>query len=206
MFENGTFHFLNLQYIFYRIYTLFVGEPTIPGVEGGVSGSTGAGGLFSSPMLQEFFVLLSIFAVFLTILFFCMALYAAVRLHEVLQKNKFVLPIAPPDASRPPKRDQWEEVLKHVSSENPSDWKLAVLEADGILDELTFALKLPGDTLGERLKNAVPGDFKTLNDAWEGHKVRNQVAHEGLSFVLTKREARAAIEHFERVFKEFKLI
>lgn len=190
------FHYLNLQYLFYRIYTLLI-DTSAPG------GNPSVGGITVSPEVAQFLVLLTILAVFLAILFLCAALYAAIRLEEIMKRTKFRLPEVSVDANRPPKKEEWDQVIKHVSSENPSDWKLAVLEADGMLDELTLALQIPGDTLGERLKNA---NFKSIDDAWEAHKTRNQVAHEGLSFMLTKREARVAVERFGNVLREFKLI
>jgi hypothetical protein len=64
------------------------------------------------------------------------------------------------------------------------------------------AMRYPGENLGERLKNVEPSDFLTLEDAWEAHKVRNQVAHQS-GFTLTRREARRVVELYERVFREF---
>ncbi len=101
---------------------------------------------------------------------------------------------------------KWRMVLKHMSSKNPSDWKIALIEADTILDALVERAGFPGATLGERLKNADRGVFKTLNFAWEAHKVRNRIAHEGSNFVLSERDAKKAISEYEEVFREFDYI
>jgi hypothetical protein len=101
---------------------------------------------------------------------------------------------------------KWRMVLKHMASHNPSDWKLAIIEADTILDALVERSGFPGTTLGERLKNADRGVFSTLDFAWEAHKVRNRIAHEGLNFVLTERDAKKTIREYEEVFREFKYI
>jgi hypothetical protein len=61
-----------------------------------------------------------------------------------------------------------------------------------------------GNTLGDKLKQATRGDFKTLDAAWEAHRVRNQIAHEGSDFILTKHEAKRVIALYETVFEEFK--
>ncbi|MES2953586.1 MAG: hypothetical protein V4674_03440 [Patescibacteria group bacterium] len=187
------FRFLNLQYLFYRIYS-WVFEP-VSGIPSG-----------SSLVFSQFLVLLRLFCIFLGGAFLVGLVYALIKLREVRKKSSFVVPTLTPDEERPPRQGQWEEVKKHAGSENPSDWKLAILEADTILDELLRSLAIPGETVGEKLKNVVPGDFRTLDDAWEAHKVRNKIAHEGLNFGLTKREARLAIDRFERVFLEFGLI
>ena len=117
-----------------------------------------------------------------------------------------------PDNAQPHEVDEkegsskWRMVLKHASSKNPSDWKLAIIEADTILDALVERAGFPGDTLGERLKNADKGMFQTLDYAWEAHKIRNRIAHEGSNFVLSERDAEKTISQYEEVFKEFQYI
>lgn len=119
---------------------------------------------------------------------------------------------ATPDNSLPHEVDEkegsskWRMVLKHMNSKNPSDWKLAIIEADTILDALVERAGFPGETLGERLKNADRGVFQTLDFAWESHKVRNRIAHEGSNFVLSERDAKKTIQQCEEVFKEFQYI
>ena len=97
-------------------------------------------------------------------------------------------------------------VQKHLHSENESDWRLAVLEADVLLDEMVTGMGYHGDSLGEKLKGIEKSDFLTLDEAWEAHTVRNKIAHEGASFVLTEREAKRIGKLYENVFKEFHYI
>ena len=104
------------------------------------------------------------------------------------------------------KNSQWEKVVSHVNSENQNDWRQGIMEADIMLDDLLGELGLVGDNMGEKLKSVNRGDFKTIDNAWEAHKVRNNIAHEGLSFGLTHREAKRVISLYKSVFDEFKLI
>ncbi len=101
---------------------------------------------------------------------------------------------------------RWRTVLKHSNSNYPSDWKLAIIEADTLLDTLVERTGFPGATLGERLKNADPGVFRTLRYASEAHAVRNRIAHEGSAFTLSEREAKKTIRLYEEVFREFDYI
>ncbi len=98
---------------------------------------------------------------------------------------------------------RWENALKHVDSDNPNDWKQAIMEADIILDDLLTKLGYKGETIGEKLKRINPGDMKSMNEAWEAHKVRNQIAHEGSNFSLNQIEARRVIHMYKKVFEEF---
>lgn len=101
--------------------------------------------------------------------------------------------------------EKWEKIIKLSESENSSDWRLAIIEADIILDELLEKLQLPGETMGEKLKAVEKSDFLTIESAWEAHKARNMIAHEG-DFILSQRETRRIISLYEAVFKEFYLI
>ncbi len=101
---------------------------------------------------------------------------------------------------------KWEHVKLHMSSTNENDWRLAIIEADIMLADLLGTMSLMGDSIGEKLKSVDKADFRTLNLAWEAHKVRNEIAHSGSDFHVTEREARRVISLYEEVFKEFKFI
>ncbi|MEX0918521.1 MAG: hypothetical protein WDZ85_00935 [Candidatus Paceibacterota bacterium] len=103
------------------------------------------------------------------------------------------------------KNADWEKILAYLELDNPSDWKLAIIEADVMLDKLVSRMGYPGNNLGERLKTIEPSDFLTLQDAWEAHKARNAIAHEA-SYQLSHHEARRVIGLFKRVFEEFYFI
>ncbi len=100
------------------------------------------------------------------------------------------------------KSNRLDDVLTHISSANPNDWKLAIIEADIILDEALKQYGYAGNSLGERLKSISTSQLSTLNEAWEAHKVRNRIAHEGADFVLTRRIADETIDRYRRVFNE----
>lgn len=87
-----------------------------------------------------------------------------------------------------------------MSSSNSSDWKVAILEADNILDEITKRMGYTGETLGERMKVISATDFPYLEEAWEAHKVRNQLAHKGTEYTLARSDAEHVINIYYRIF------
>lgn len=99
--------------------------------------------------------------------------------------------------------EKWKEVKKHMESSNQADWRLAILEADIMLYDMLDQMGYEGDSIAEKLKKVEPASFNTLDEAWRAHKVRNIIAHEGGSYVLSRNEAERAIRQFETVFKEF---
>ena len=101
-----------------------------------------------------------------------------------------------------PKNSRIQDMLDHIASDSPSDWKLAIIEAGFILDEILKDAGYGGTSLGERLKSISPEQLRSLDDAWQAHKVRNQIAHGGADFILTQRLAQDTIKQYRRVFHE----
>ncbi|MEK9155766.1 MAG: hypothetical protein AAB360_00485 [Patescibacteria group bacterium] len=74
------------------------------------------------------------------------------------------------------RRLEIEEMLK---SENIHELRQAVFEADKLVDRVLRGVGFAGESMGERLKNAHSKiDRQTYESIWQGHKVRNQLAHE----------------------------
>jgi len=105
-----------------------------------------------------------------------------------------------------PKNGRWEKIQELINSDNDANWRQAIIEADIMLDELLLASGYHGESVGEKLKTVEPSDLLSLDSAWEAHKVRNRIAHDGASFELNEREARQTIGRFETVFREFEII
>ena len=101
---------------------------------------------------------------------------------------------------------RWQHIEELAGSESASEWREAIIEADIMLDELLTKRGYTGAGVSEKLKNVDKADFASLQDAWEAHKVRNQVAHEGSAFELSATFAKRVIGRYEAVFREFKVI
>ncbi|HTK04662.1 MAG TPA: hypothetical protein VL500_03695 [Candidatus Eisenbacteria bacterium] len=93
-------------------------------------------------------------------------------------------------------RRRWREIEQMLSAPGEMSRKVAVLEADKLLDFALKALAFPGMTLGERLKFA-QYKYPELRDVWWAHKVRNQLAHEA-SYHLDASVAKSALKAFEK--------
>ncbi len=153
--------------------------------------------------LQTFFIILIL--IFIGGIFF-----SYIRWKEELYKAKQKFNDAYKPVGEVPvelyKHPRWQSVINHMNTLNQAEWRVAILEADMMLAEMLEKRGFPGLTIGDQLKSANKDTFTTLQDAWDAHRVRNQIAHEGSAFVLTEREARRVIGLYERVFKEFNFI
>lgn len=101
---------------------------------------------------------------------------------------------------------RWLYILTLVGSSNESDWRMAIIESDTMLDEVLKEKGYEGDTLADRLKTLSTNAFASIKDAWDAHNVRNQIAHSGIDFPLSQVETRRVIKMFQNVFEELRTI
>lgn len=98
-------------------------------------------------------------------------------------------------------RKKWEKLLEKIKSNDERDLRLAIIEADTLVDEILVQHNHPGKDMGERLKSMHPGEIENLDDLWEAHKMRNRIAHES-GFHITLDEARKIINIYHRTLKD----
>jgi len=126
-----------------------------------------------------------------------------------IEKDELPIP-GLPIGEAPPVADvsnrRWKNIQSLINSHNLNDWKQAIIEADILLDEMLDKMGYHGDSIGDKLKQIEASDFLTLNQAWEAHKVRNQIAHQGSNYILSRDEAEKVIGLYGEVFKEFYFI
>ncbi|TRZ52674.1 hypothetical protein D4R99_02355 [bacterium] len=154
---------------------------------------------------SNFFLMFHFFLIFISAAFFIGIVLMVAKIQNVHKKDKKES-VARNIRFEKTKSTRWGIVEKHMESDNPAEWKLAVIEADSMLEAMVKKMGYDGATLGEMLKRIEISDFTTLNDAWQAHKVRNFIAHQGSSYLLSKHQAREVIKLYEKVFKEFELI
>jgi hypothetical protein len=146
---------------------------------------------------------------FLSVVALFILSYATIKVVGLLMDNSFVF--GPKDREEDeeyeiPVNKDWQRVQRLFNSENPSDWKIAILEADIMLEDLVrIKMGYTGETLGECLKQIEASDFTTLQEAWEAHNFRNRIAHESDSGI-SRRDVNRIIGLFEKVFREFSYI
>jgi len=95
----------------------------------------------------------------------------------------------------------WSKISEHMESSEEIEWKMAIMEADIMLEDVLTDLGYEGESVADKLKIAEEGGMKYVNEAWEAHKVRNKIAHQGMSFELPQREAKRIISLYEQVFR-----
>ena len=179
--------FLNLEYIFGKILDIL-------------------SALYRFFTGNFFFLLIAILSIIAIVFLLYIILYTQNEIQKIQNKEDESLKVSSKKVVSQPKNSKWQKIQPHIRSNNSSDWRIAILEADMMLEDLLIELGYEGANLGEMLLQVEKSDFITLNDAWESHKVRNRIAHEGSTFEISQKEAYRVIQTYEKVFNEFKFI
>lgn len=192
---TGAVHFLNIEYVFYLLYQWLTGAH-------GVTGGVGVGGIIS--FLTAVWVAVTVLAYVLTLGFLVLLVHSTIRMYQIKDETdpRFATITDVHKAEEEVEHHRWKHVRELIESSSETDWRQAIIEADIILDDMLMRLGIPGETLGDRLRNADPAKFHTLRDAGEAHGIRNRIAHDGVGFPLTDHLAYRTILQYENVFKE----
>jgi len=101
---------------------------------------------------------------------------------------------------------QWKYVLTLVESPNESDWRIAIIEADTMMEEALKERGLVGNNISELLEEAKLNGYPSVQSAWDAHLVRNKIAHEGQNFSISQVEGRRIVKLYQNVFEDLELI
>jgi hypothetical protein len=165
----------------------------------------------------HFLIFMYVLASVILIAFITLILYLLVRLYEIKvaddkKKKATITPTAMPVSPNsdipmaPPENQTWKHIRERLLSNSDSDWKLGVIEGDIYLDKVLDDKGFHGETTGDKLKQVTPDKLPSIQMAWEAHKIRNRIAHDGAAFVLTMPEARRLLSYYEVIFTDFGVI
>jgi len=189
-------NYINPETYYYKVFLFFQAIGVLDISNGGVV-FVGEQYIFYFKLLLVF---ISVFCTFLVIDFLYRLMI--IRKEELAWEKEQIL------KSIPVKEDEnkrWQKIEQLLVSDNESDSRLAIIEADKMLDELLISLRYKGDSLGERLQSVEKGDMESLDDAWEAHKYRNRIAHEA-DMQVSEHEAKRIIGLYKKVLQEYKMI
>jgi hypothetical protein len=86
-----------------------------------------------------------------------------------------------------------------------SEYKLAVIEADSVLDDILKRMGFAGQTLGERLEKLTSASLTNIEEVREAHKTRNNIVHDP-NYRLSLDEARKLISIYEKALVDLQAL
>jgi hypothetical protein len=100
---------------------------------------------------------------------------------------------------------KWNRIKEKMKSDDQSDYKVAIIEGDNIIDDLIARMGYKGKNFGERLDGINPGQIENIEDLRFAHNVRNQIIHDE-NFALTKDDAHRVLDCFEEFLRYFQVL
>jgi hypothetical protein len=100
---------------------------------------------------------------------------------------------------------RWALTAQKLESDNPADWKLAIIEAESLLEGVLARMGFGGESFGERLKKIKEEQMPGLNNVIQAHQVRNNIVHDP-DYRLDIGEASKALAAYEKALKELDVL
>lgn len=193
--ENPLFDptFLNMDYVFFKITKVI--EPIYA--------------FITNPNLWS---TIGTISMILSLILLAVIIFSLVRMREIQIADKeeieheIHLAMARKKEKEKNQNPRWHYVLTLIESPNESDWRVAIIEADSFLEEVLKERGLTGSTLSELLESAKDSGYRYIEDAWDAHLVRNQIAHEGSNFYISQFEGRKVIKKYQNFLEDLGVI
>ncbi len=96
---------------------------------------------------------------------------------------------------------QWTKIQKRLDTGKEDEYKLALIEADNLLDDILKKMGYKGESMGERLKQIDSVILPNIEQVWEAHKIRNNIVHDP-DYRLTPDLTKRALVIYEKSFQD----
>jgi hypothetical protein len=102
-------------------------------------------------------------------------------------------------------RERWRAIQAKFALGTAESARLAIIEADALVDTALRGMQIPGEHLADRLSNLDPDDTKTINRIWRAHRLRNDLVHTP-GFAVSPPDAQRTMDDYEAFLKEMEVI
>jgi len=99
---------------------------------------------------------------------------------------------------------QWAKVLKRLDTGKEADYKLAVIEADDLLNDILKKMGYKGETMAKILEQLDANILSNIEQIWKVHKIRNNVVHDP-DYKFSLEQAREALGIYEKTFRALEM-
>ena len=100
---------------------------------------------------------------------------------------------------------KWIKISKRLESGKESEYKLAVIEADDLLNDVLKNMGYKGETIKEKLDQIEESVLPNIEEVRQAHQVRNDIVYDP-DYQLTLEQAKKTLDIYERTFRDLELI
>ncbi len=163
-------------------------------------------GLASADTFLNMLPTIKVLSFLISLIMVAMIIYLLIRSGFVYEKTRQYLDVV--EFSRLDEKRilrAWQKVKARLAKQHEAERRLAVVEADLILDEVIKIAGYQGETMGDRLKGLTPANLSNIERVWRAHKIRNRIVHEP-DFAMTAMEAEEMVDIYHKALQEFGLL
>ncbi|MEK7198119.1 MAG: hypothetical protein AAB648_01490, partial [Patescibacteria group bacterium] len=71
----------------------------------------------------------------------------------------------------------WQKILSRLIKSDEANLRLALIEADNLFDDLLKQMRIPGESMADRLRYVDSSQVPNIDEIWRAHKLRNVMVH-----------------------------
>ncbi len=106
-----------------------------------------------------------------------------------------------PMISKKKMRANWDKIKARLSADDQAQHKLAIIEADQLVEGLMKDMKFKGSNMAEILDNLYPDQIENIDDLKRAHLIRNQIVHDE-TFDVDKKTAQEVMGIYETFLRD----
>ena len=135
--------------------------------------------------LHPIYYTLKVIFIILDIILFCIFVYAFYRSLEyrphleLTRKPKSELKTLRLDFIQ----SRWKKIMQRKKEGNLDSLRIAIIEADALVDDVLKQKGVPGEHMADRLSNLDISDLPSIEKLWAAHRLRNDLVHTSGFFV-----------------------
>jgi len=99
---------------------------------------------------------------------------------------------------------KWIKIIKKLESNKESEYKLAIIEADNLLNDVFEKMDYKGKTMKEKLDQFEPAILPNIDEVRQAHQTRNDIVYDP-DYQLTLDQAKKILDIYEKSFRDLEL-
>src|SRR3989344_3736055 len=99
---------------------------------------------------------------------------------------------------------EWQKITKRLETDIEAEYKLAIIEADGLFDAILAKMGYGGDVTDEKLKKIEPAVLANINDISGAHKIRDNIIYDP-DYKLDLEKAKEMIGIYEQALRDLEV-
>lgn len=99
----------------------------------------------------------------------------------------------------------WGKLMARLNTGLESEYKLAIIEANSLMDDVLQKMGYKGDSLGEKLKNVPSLVIPNIKEIAQAHRVYSNIVHDP-DYRLSLEETRENLAVYEKTFQDLQIL